>query len=148
MKTNPLVSQSRRTSRRNHFSASSSERRIIMSAPLSKKLREQYNIRSLPVRKGDTVRILVGSRKIKGKEAKIKTVYRKKYCINLEKITREKVNGTQVDINIHPSNVELTTLHIDKNRKDLIARKAKGRSAVLSKKGKSEKVQEVEVKKN
>jgi len=39
------VSSSRRKSRKAHFSAPSSIRRNIMSAPLSKELREKYNVR-------------------------------------------------------------------------------------------------------
>lgn len=38
------VSSSRRKSRKAHFSAPSSVRRVIMSAPLSKELREKYNV--------------------------------------------------------------------------------------------------------
>lgn len=50
MKTNPNVSSSRRKARRDHFQAPSSIRRNIMSAPLSKELREKYNVRSIPIR--------------------------------------------------------------------------------------------------
>lgn len=39
------VSSSRRKSRKAHFNAPSSVRRVIMSAPLSKELREKYNVR-------------------------------------------------------------------------------------------------------
>jgi hypothetical protein len=39
------LASSRRKSRKAHFSAPSSERRVIMSAPLSKELREKYNVR-------------------------------------------------------------------------------------------------------
>lgn len=42
----PVVHSSRRKSRSAHFNAPSSERRVIMSAPLSKELREKYNVRS------------------------------------------------------------------------------------------------------
>ena len=38
------ISSSRRKSRKAHFSAPSSIRRNIMSAPLSKELREKYNV--------------------------------------------------------------------------------------------------------
>lgn len=39
------LASSRRKSRKAHFSAPSSERRNIMSAPLSKELREKHNVR-------------------------------------------------------------------------------------------------------
>lgn len=41
----PGLASSRRKSRKAHFSAPSSVRRVIMSAPLSKELREKYNVR-------------------------------------------------------------------------------------------------------
>ena len=44
MKYSKDVSSSRRKSRKAHFSASSSERRVIMSASLSKELQNKYNV--------------------------------------------------------------------------------------------------------
>jgi large subunit ribosomal protein L26e len=44
-KVNTAISSSRRKSRKAHFAAPSSVRRVIMSAPLSKELREKYNVR-------------------------------------------------------------------------------------------------------
>ena len=41
------IASSRRKSRKAHFSAPSSVRRTIMSAPLSKELREKHNVRKL-----------------------------------------------------------------------------------------------------
>ena len=41
------VSSSRRKSRKAHFTAPSNVRRKIMSAPLSKELREKYHVRPL-----------------------------------------------------------------------------------------------------
>lgn len=41
------LASSRSKSRKAHFSAPSSERRVIMSAPLSKELREKHNVRRL-----------------------------------------------------------------------------------------------------
>ena len=62
-----------------------------MSGHLSKDLKTKYDVRSIPVRKGDTVKVVRGT--FKGREGKVTTVYRKKWCIHVEKITREKVNG-------------------------------------------------------
>jgi len=50
MKFNPFVSSSRRKSRKRHFNAPSHIRRQIMSAPLSKDLRNKHNVRSMPIR--------------------------------------------------------------------------------------------------
>jgi hypothetical protein len=48
--------------------------------------------------------------------------------IYIDKITREKANGQTVHIGIHPSKVQITKLKLDKNRKELIARRAKAKT--------------------
>ncbi|GIX77907.1 60S ribosomal protein L26-like 1 [Caerostris extrusa] len=53
MKLNKLVTASRRKQRKRHFNAPSHQRRIIMSSPLSKDLRQKYGVRTLPIRKDD-----------------------------------------------------------------------------------------------
>ncbi|ESW97559.1 hypothetical protein KL921_005241 [Ogataea angusta] len=115
------VSSSRSKARKAYFNAPSSVRRVLMSAPLSKELREQYKIKALPVRKNDQVLVVRGSKK--GQEGTISSVYRLKYAIQLEKLTKEKSNGASVPVNIHPSKVVITKLHLDKDRKALIERK-------------------------
>lgn len=47
MKYNPRVSSSRRKSRKAHFTAPSSVRRVILSAPLAIDLRSKYSVRSM-----------------------------------------------------------------------------------------------------
>jgi len=97
----------------------------MMSSPLSKELRTKYDCKSVPVRKGDTVLIKCGSKEggVKGKTGKIMTVYRRRWCIHVEKVVRDKKNGSQVPIPVDPSNVEITQLKLDKSRKALLARK-------------------------
>ena len=58
MKFNKAVSGSRRKNRKRHFNAPSHIRRKIMSAPLSKELRQKHNVRSIPIRKDDEVQVL------------------------------------------------------------------------------------------
>merc|ERR1712196_27867 len=129
MKFSKDVSSSRRKSRKAHFSAGSSERRIIMSAPLSSELRTKYNVRSMPVRKDDEVSVVRGT--YKGREGKIIQCYRKKWVIHIERITREKASGQTVQVGIHPSKVVINKLRLDKDRKALLERK--NRSAALKK---------------
>ena len=62
-----------------------------MSCHLSKDLKTKYEVRSIPVRKGDVVKVMRGS--FKTREGKVQTVYRKKWCIHVEKVTKEKTNG-------------------------------------------------------
>jgi ribosomal protein uL24 len=57
MKLNRNVSSSRRKNRARHFQAPSHIRRKLMSSPLSKELRQKYNVRSMPIRKDDEVQV-------------------------------------------------------------------------------------------
>ncbi|XP_074559396.1 large ribosomal subunit protein uL24z-like [Curcuma longa] len=123
MKYNPRVSSSRRKCRKAHFTAPSSVRRVLMSAPLSTDLRSKHSVRSVPVRKDDEVKVVRGT--YKGREGKIVQVYRRKWVIHVERITREKVNGSTVNVGINPSKVVVTKLKLDKDKD----RKARGRAA-------------------
>lgn len=100
-----------------------------MSCHLSKDLKSKHDKRSIPVRKGDHVKIVRGS--LKNRDGKVITVYRRRWCIHVDKVTKEKANGTPVAIPIHPSNCIITQLKIDKNRKQILEknkeRKAKGK---------------------
>eukprot|EP01117_Protostelium_nocturnum_P010760 TRINITY_DN3878_c0_g1_i4.p1 TRINITY_DN3878_c0_g1~~TRINITY_DN3878_c0_g1_i4.p1 ORF type:complete len:148 (+),score=27.76 TRINITY_DN3878_c0_g1_i4:79-522(+) len=126
MKFNSSVPSSRRKQRKAHFAAPSSERRKRMVAQLSKELRTKYNVRSLPVRKDDEVQVVRGT--LKGREGKVTAVYRRKYVIHVDKITRDKANGQTVNVGLDCSNCVLTKLKLDKDRQDLLARKAAGRT--------------------
>ncbi|KZZ87243.1 Ribosomal protein L26/L24P, eukaryotic/archaeal [Ascosphaera apis ARSEF 7405] len=127
-KINAALHSSRRKSRKEHFTAPSSQRRIIMSAPLSKELREKYNVRSLPIRKDDEVTIVRGSNK--GREGKVTSVYRLKYVVHIERVAREKSNGQSVPLGIHPSKVVINKLKLDKDREAILERIGKGRGGV------------------
>ena len=98
-----------------------------MSSPLSADLRSKYNVRSVPIRKDDEVQVVRGT--FKGRDGKVIQVYRRKWVIHIERITREKVNGSTVNVGIDPSKVVVTKLKLDKDRKALLERKAKGRNA-------------------
>ncbi|KAK7810700.1 hypothetical protein U0070_013751 [Myodes glareolus] len=74
-------------------------------------LRQKYNVRSMPIRKDDEVQ-------------------RKKYVIYIERVQREKANGTTVHVGIHPSKVVITRLKLDKDHKKILERKAKSRQTV------------------
>ncbi|CAM9312575.1 unnamed protein product [Discosporangium mesarthrocarpum] len=92
-----------------------------MSAGLSKDLFEKHNVRSLPIRKGDEVMVVRGN--FKNREGKVEQCYRRKFVIHIERITREKANGTAVNVGIHPSKVVITKIKMDKDRKKTLDRK-------------------------
>lgn len=138
MKYNKNVSSSRRKSRKAHFTAPSSVRRKLMSAPLCKDLRQKYNVRSLPIRKDDEVQVTRGHHKSQTVGKVIQT-YRKKWVIHIERIQRDKANGATVSVGIHPSKVEIVKLKLDKDRKKILERKNRSR---LTEKGKGKHTEE------
>ena len=108
--------------RKRLYNAPHHRRGSILSAHLSSELRESHNTRSIPVRAGDTVRILRGD--YKGFEGKILRVDRGRYRVFVEGINREKADGTSVLVPIHPSKVELVRLNLDdKWRTKILERK-------------------------
>jgi large subunit ribosomal protein L26e len=98
-----------------------------MSSALSKELREKHQIRSLPVRRDDEIKVVTGH--FKGTVGKVTHVYRKRYCLYIEKVVKTRKNGATVRIPVHPSNCVLTKLKLTPDREDLISRKAAGRNA-------------------
>jgi len=106
------------------FNAPLHLRRKMISAHLSKELREKYNRRSLPLRKGDEVEIMRGE--FKGKKGKISRVDLKNYKVYIEGITRKKTTGAEVLVPIHPSNLRIISLNLDdKKRVEAIEKKIK-----------------------
>jgi large subunit ribosomal protein L24 len=53
----------------------------------------------------------------KGVEGKVTRVDRSKYRLFVEGITREKVDGTAIQVPIHPSKVMITSLNLDDKRR-------------------------------
>lgn len=117
-----------------------------LSAPLSPELRREHGVRSLPLRSGDTVRVMRGD--YKGFEGKVLRVDREEYQIYIEGLTREKVDGTTVFTPIHPSKVMITKLNLDdKWRKNILERKKKAKGAfALKSPGEMEEKQSSEAK--
>merc|ERR1711967_99584 len=121
------VASSRRKSRKAHFTAPSSVRRKIMSAHLNKELSHKHHVKSMPIRRDDEVIVVRGSHR--GREGKVIQVYRKKYVIHIERVTREKSNGSTVNVGIHPSNVMITKLKLDRDRRAILDRKDTSKAA-------------------
>ena len=97
-----------------------------MSASLSKELQAKYNVRSIPVRKDDEVMVVRGI--YKNREGKVTACYRRKYVVHVERITRDKANGAQVNVGIQPSNCIITKLKLDKDRKAILDRKDRSKA--------------------
>ena len=121
MKSHQIASK-RRTQRKLQLGAPSSVKRKLMSSHLNKSLRDQYKIRSLPIKRGDEVKILKG--KSKGKSGKVVQVYRKRNVIFVDKVNREKQNGQSVFLPIRPCHCIIEKLLINKDRTKTIEKRA------------------------
>jgi len=120
MQTNRIKNP--RKQRKMLYNAPAHKRHKLMAAPLSKELATSKGAKTLPVRKGDTVRIQRGDHK--GFEGKVSRVDLKEYRIYLEGLTREKTDGTNIFLPIHPSKVQIRNLNLDdKWRKNILGRK-------------------------
>ena len=127
MKYSKTVTSSRRKCRKAHFGAHSEARRTLMSANLSKELQARHGVRSMPIRKDDEVLITRGM--YKTREGKVTAVYRKKWVVHVERITREKVSGASVPVGIPASSLVITKLKLDKDRKAKLEAKSKKNDA-------------------
>ena len=88
----------------------------LLSAHLSKELKEKHGARSARVRTGDKVRILRGG--YKGKEAKVEKVDAQRGRVYLTQVEASKTDGTKSQVSFHPSNLAITELDLtDKKRK-------------------------------
>jgi large subunit ribosomal protein L24 len=86
-----------------------------MAAPLSKELRAKHGIRSLPVRVGDTVKVLRGD--YFGKSGNVNQVDRKRNKVYIQGLMRKKTDGKEAFLGFRPSNVIITSLELkDKKR--------------------------------
>lgn len=90
-------------------------KRKMLSVNLSKELRKKYNRRNIEVRKGDTVKILVG--KNKNKEGKVSKILTKKLKVYIEKVQAKKQDGSMVDIPLRPSNLQIIGLNTDDKKR-------------------------------
>jgi large subunit ribosomal protein L24 len=119
-KTKPVKDP--RKQRKRLYNAPAHLRHKLMSAPLAPELISSKGAKTLPVRKGDTVRVVRGDHT--GFEGKVNRVDLKRYRIFIEGLTREKVDGTNIFVSLHPSKVMIKSLKLDdKWRKAVVERK-------------------------
>ncbi len=90
-------------------------RRKLMAAHLSKELREKYKLRSLPVRKGDKVKVMRG--KFKGTIGSVERVDLKNYRVYLDNVWIKKKDGSKVKFPIHPSNLMIVEVNLSDKRR-------------------------------
>lgn len=101
-----------RKQRRARAQAPLHKKKRMVSAHLDSPLIKEYNVRSLPVRKGDTVKIIRGAKDFKAMEAKVASVDLKECKIIVENVTIPKADGTQKPKPVDPSDVLITKLDL------------------------------------
>lgn len=93
-------------------------RHRMVSAHLSKSMRAQLKRRSLPLRKGDEVRVARG--KWRGTVGKISEVDLKELKVYVEGVKRRRVEGKEVQVALEPSNLIITNPVLDDPRRKLV----------------------------
>jgi len=87
----------------------------LLGAALSKELRKKYNRRSIPVKKGDKVKIMVG--KFSGQSGTVDRINVKKTTVYITGVELTKRDGSKVSLKIHPSNLMITELNTNDKRR-------------------------------
>lgn len=87
----------------------------FVSVNLSKELRGKYGKRNIPVRKGDTVKILRG--KYKNQKGKVLEVKLKISKIIIEGIQVKKLDGSKANVKLVPSNLQIIELSLEDKKR-------------------------------
>ena len=87
----------------------------FVSANLSKELRAKHKVRSLPLRKGDEVKVMRG--KFKRKKGKITGVMLNISKVTMEGIQIKKLDGSKSDVKLHPSNLQIQELNLEDKKR-------------------------------
>jgi large subunit ribosomal protein L24 len=96
--------------------ASLHERHEQVMAPLSSDLREEYDQRSVRVNAGDVVEVQRGD--FAGTEAEVLNVDLKDAEIHVEDVVVEKADGEEVPRPLDASNVTVTELDLEDDRRE------------------------------
>jgi large subunit ribosomal protein L24 len=95
----------------------------FLSAHLSAELRTRYGRRSLPLRKGDEVEIMVGN--FAGHKGKIERIDTKAQKVYIEGVKVKKADGSEVLKAITPSNIKILSLNLSDKERAAIFTKSK-----------------------
>ena len=96
--------------------ASLHEKQKQVRAPLSSELREEYGQRSVRVNAGDTVAVQRGD--FAGESAEVVDVDLRAATIEIEDVIVETADGEEVPRSLDASNVQVTELDLDDERRE------------------------------
>ena len=111
-------SQQKRKQRKYIFNAPLHVKRSFMSTHLTKDLIKKHGTRNIPLRKGDTVKIVRGN--FKSHIGKIEKVFLKKTRVYVEGAQIVKRDGAKVFYPLHPSNLIITNLNLEDKKRQLV----------------------------
>jgi len=110
-----MTTQPRKQRKRNR-TAPLHERHDQVRATLSDDLREEYGQRNVRVNEGDTVEVLRGD--FAGHEGEVVGVDLKAETISVEEVVIEKADGEEVPRPLDASNVRVTELNLEDDRRE------------------------------
>jgi large subunit ribosomal protein L24 len=112
-------------------------KRKMMGANLSKELRKKYGKKTLPLRKGDVVKVMRG--KFKGKTGKVLDVKLKRHKIQVENIQVKKQDGSKVNAPLRASNLQIIELNLEDRKRNKAIKETKGKEKTEKDKKENEK---------
>ncbi|WP_135535867.1 MULTISPECIES: 50S ribosomal protein L24 [Halostella] len=105
-----------RKQRNQSAEASLHERHKQVHATLSSDLREEYDTRRVRVNEGDTVEVMRGD--FAGEDGEVVNVDLKDAAVHVEDVTQEKADGEEVPRPLDASNLRVTDLNLDDERRE------------------------------
>ncbi len=138
-----MKSSQPRKQRKSLYSVSLHKRQKMLSVNLAKQLRKKIKKKNMPIRKGDKVEVVRGE--YKGVKSIVNRVDLNKLRVTLEDVKRNKTEGTETRVSIHPSNLRITELDMSDSKRQKIVKRVKGEFEVKKpKKGKKKEVEKKE----
>lgn len=110
--------------RKRRFESPKHRRQKMVTSLLSPELRDEFGRRSMPLRSGDEVRVMRGD--FKGEESKVKDVDLKNLKVTLEDVKSEKVDGTEYNPKLAPSNLMIIDPDIQDRKREKIVERSGG----------------------
>ena len=110
-------------------------RRKLMSANLSKTLKQSHGKKNFPLRKDDKVKIMKGE--FKKKTGKIESVDLKRLRTTIEGINRTKKDGTKIKVYFSPSNLQIQELNLEDKKRRIAIERGKSEKLVTDKTSKN-----------
>jgi len=110
-----ITSSQPRKQRKFRYTAPLHIKNRFLNAHLSDELSKEYGIKTLRVIEGDTVKVMRGDHA--GTEGKVREVDVKHECVIVDGVSEVKADGKEVPRRLHASNLLITKLNTDDERR-------------------------------